>query len=164
MIKEYKAYHKARGITFPVSEIDFRRKRIKGRHEDEIISARFDEVELYQYTGVLDDSGRKIFEGDVVSSRTDESTVIVGEIKYEGSEYVVTDNMYDTVTPMKELTYILVINEEWALAHADEVYDGTCPFRDDEQEKCLIYPVRSFICRAFICSKFANVVGRSIDR
>ena len=62
MIKEYKAYHKARGITFPVSEIDFRRKRIKGRHEDEIISARFDEVELYQYTGVLDDSGRKIFE------------------------------------------------------------------------------------------------------
>lgn len=48
MIKEYKAYHKARGITFPVSEIDFRRKRIKGRHEDEIISARFDEVELTQ--------------------------------------------------------------------------------------------------------------------
>lgn len=48
MIKECKAYHKARGITFPVSEIDFRRKRIKGRHEDEIISARFDEVELSQ--------------------------------------------------------------------------------------------------------------------
>lgn len=112
MIKEYKAYHKTRGITFPVSEIDFRKKRIKGLAGDEIISARFDEVELYQYTGVLDDDGRKIFEGDVVSSRTDESTVVVGEIKYEGSEYVVTDDMYDTVTPMKELTYILVINEE----------------------------------------------------
>ena len=48
MINKYKAYHKARGITFPVSEIDFRRKRIKGRHEDEIVSARFDEVELSQ--------------------------------------------------------------------------------------------------------------------
>ena len=43
-----------------------------------------------------------------------------------------------------------------ALAHADEVYDGTCPFRDDGQEKCLIYPVRPFICRAFTCNKFAN--------
>lgn len=34
------------------------------------------------------------------------------------------------------------------------VFDLTCPFLDDskEKEKCLIYPVRSEICRDFVCN------------
>lgn len=31
--------------------------------------------------------------------------------------------------------------------------DFTCPFRDNENKKCLIYEVRPEICRRFICSK-----------
>jgi Fe-S-cluster containining protein len=31
--------------------------------------------------------------------------------------------------------------------------DMTCPFRDDINKKCKIYPVRPFICREYICSK-----------
>lgn len=33
-------------------------------------------------------------------------------------------------------------------------FDLTCPFLDDskEKEKCLIYPVRSEICRDFVCN------------
>ena len=43
-----------------------------------------------------------------------------------------------------------------ALVHTKELYDGTCPFRDDAQGKCLIYPVRPWICRIFTCNKFAD--------
>lgn len=31
--------------------------------------------------------------------------------------------------------------------------DLICPFRDNVNKKCTIYPVRPFICRSFICSK-----------
>ncbi len=30
--------------------------------------------------------------------------------------------------------------------------DATCPFRSDEQQKCLIYEQRPSICRAFMCN------------
>lgn len=31
--------------------------------------------------------------------------------------------------------------------------DMSCPFRDDTEKKCLIYPVRPAICREFQCDK-----------
>lgn len=31
--------------------------------------------------------------------------------------------------------------------------DLTCPFRDNENNKCVIYDVRPSICRTFICNK-----------
>lgn len=34
---------------------------------------------------------------------------------------------------------------------AGNVYDMTCPFRDNAKKICTIYPVRPEICRAFIC-------------
>lgn len=30
--------------------------------------------------------------------------------------------------------------------------DMTCPFRDERERKCLIYPVRPQICRSFMCN------------
>lgn len=33
------------------------------------------------------------------------------------------------------------------------VTDWTCPFRDSENRKCTIYPVRPAICRDFRCDK-----------
>lgn len=34
---------------------------------------------------------------------------------------------------------------------AKQAYDMTCPFRDNEQKICRIYPVRPEICRQFVC-------------
>jgi hypothetical protein len=33
-----------------------------------------------------------------------------------------------------------------AVAHANQI---TCPFRDEQKKKCLVYPVRPIICRMF---------------
>lgn len=69
------------------------KKRIKGRTGDEIISARFDEVNIYQSTGLFDEAKQELFDGDWVSGRNIESlTKIVGKIEYRGGEYVVVDD------------------------------------------------------------------------
>ena len=51
-----------------VSEIDFRKHRVKGMAKDEVISARFDEVTLMPWTTYYDDSHDDvmIYEGDIV--------------------------------------------------------------------------------------------------
>ena len=33
-----------------------------------------------------------------------------------------------------------------------------CPFRDDSQKRCLIYPVRPGICKSFQCDKEESVI------
>ena len=42
--------------------------------------------------------------------------------------------------------------------------DMTCPFRDEENKKCLIYEIRPEICRQFMCNHTKeDIVARKID-
>lgn len=65
---DYRAWHHDKKVMMHVSEIDFRKHRIKGRAKDEVISARFDEVTLMPWTTYYDDSHDDvmIYEGDIV--------------------------------------------------------------------------------------------------
>ena len=65
---DYRAWHHDKKVMMHVSEIDFRKHRIKGRAKDEVISARFDEVTLMPWTTYYDDSHDDvmIYEGDTV--------------------------------------------------------------------------------------------------
>lgn len=65
---DYRAWHHDKKVMIHVSEIDFRKRRIKGRAKDEVISARFDEVTLMPWTTYYDDSHDDvmIYEGDIV--------------------------------------------------------------------------------------------------
>lgn len=64
----YRAWHHDKKVMIHVSEIDFRKRRIKGRAKDEVISARFDEVTLMPWTTYYDNSRDyvMIYEGDVI--------------------------------------------------------------------------------------------------
>lgn len=64
----YRAWHHDKKVMMHVSEIDFRKRRIKGRAKDEVISARFDEVTLMPWTTYYDSSSDDvmIYEGDVI--------------------------------------------------------------------------------------------------
>ena len=46
------------------------------------------------------------------------------------------------------------------LEEGDERIDLTCPFRDRINNKCVIYPVRPFICKNFICSDSQEKIQR----
>lgn len=65
---DYRAWHHDKKVMMHVSEIDFRKERVKGRAKDEIIVARFDEVTLMPWTTYYDDSydDVMIYEGDIV--------------------------------------------------------------------------------------------------
>lgn len=65
---DYRAWHIEKKVMMHVSEIDFRKRRIKGRAKDEVISARFDEVTLMPWTTYYDDSHDDvmIYEGDII--------------------------------------------------------------------------------------------------
>lgn len=65
---DYRAWHHDKKVMMHVSEIDFRKHRIKGRAKDEVISARFDEVTLMPWTTYYDNSSDyvMIYEGDVI--------------------------------------------------------------------------------------------------
>ena len=64
----YRAWHHDKKVMMHVSEIDFRKHRVKGRAKEEIISSRFDEVVLMRGATYYDDSLHcaKIYEGDVI--------------------------------------------------------------------------------------------------
>ena len=65
---DYRAWHIEKKVMMHVSEIDFRKRRIKGRAKNEVISARFDEVTLMPWTTYYDDSHDDvmIYEGDII--------------------------------------------------------------------------------------------------
>lgn len=65
---DYRAWHHDKKVMMHVSEIDFRKRRIKGRAKDEVISARFDEVTIMPWTTYYDKSDDyvMIYEGDVI--------------------------------------------------------------------------------------------------
>lgn len=65
---DYRAWHIEKKVMMHVSEIDFRKRRIKGRAKEEIISSRFDEVVLMRGATYCDDNLHctKIYEGDIV--------------------------------------------------------------------------------------------------
>lgn len=65
---DYRAWHHDKKVMMHVSEIDFRKHRVKGRAKDEVISARFDEVTLMPWTTYYDNSRDcvMIYEGDVI--------------------------------------------------------------------------------------------------
>lgn len=104
MIRRYQAYHKEKKVMIDVSEIDFRKQRIKGRAGDEIISARFDEVNLYQSTGLFDKAKQELFEGDYIKGRDVEKFIdVAGKIEYEGGEYKVINNVTNICKPLGKL-------------------------------------------------------------
>lgn len=53
---------------------------------------------------------------------------------------------YISKNNIKECRHIPLVCKE-------PILDLTCPFRDNVNKRCTIYPVRPAICRSFICSK-----------
>lgn len=82
---DYRAWHHDKKVMMHVSEIDFRKERVKGRAKDEVIVARFDEVVLMPWTTYYDDSDDDvmIYEGDIVEVTR----------KYMKKRFVIDDEM-----------------------------------------------------------------------
>lgn len=80
---DYRAWHHDKKVMMHVSEIDFRKERVKGGAKDEVIVARFDEVVLMPWTTYYDDDDVMIYEGDIVEVTR----------KYMKKRFVIDDEM-----------------------------------------------------------------------
>ena len=72
---DYRAWHIEKKVMMHVSEMDFRKHKIKGRAKNEVISARFDEVTLMLWTTYYDShDDAMIYEGDIVEVKHKDMT------------------------------------------------------------------------------------------
>lgn len=83
---DYWAWHHDKKVMMHVSEIDFRKERVKGRAKDEVIVARFDEVVLMPWTTYYDDDDVMIYEGDIVEVTRKDMKKTVRHRRRNGSD------------------------------------------------------------------------------
>lgn len=81
---DYRAWHIEKKVMMHVSEMDFRKHKIKGRAKNEVISARFDEVTIMPWTTYYDShDDAMIYEGDIIEVTH----------KYMTKRFVIEDDM-----------------------------------------------------------------------
>lgn len=96
---KFRAYHKERKEIFEIASIDFEEKKAAlSNGIIKLLNVDFKQFELLQYTGLKDENGKEIYEGDIVLIKLDE-----------------TSTWYKTVIKFKEGVFIasLVDGEDY---------------------------------------------------
>ena len=84
MIPKFRAWDRLTGKMFPVGIIDCSIQAVYIEEPNGLDSCRnFDEIELMQSTGLKDENGREIYEGDVLQTHDGELSKVVWN-KYLG--------------------------------------------------------------------------------
>ena len=79
MIPKFRAWDKELKTMLDVSLIDLKKRVLVGEHWEfgETNFMGFDEIELMQSTGLLDQNGKEIFEGDILAVETEDEVINV---------------------------------------------------------------------------------------
>ena len=139
---KYRAWHKEKAVMIQVSELDLRKKRIKGRAGEEVISARFDEVDIMKTTGVIDLMEKEIYEGDILKA------LVKPDFPNAYEYYEVCCEDYElyclNLNDDRDCQYFREISDYNPVKLVGTRYDGKC-YRQAEQDNTYNLLHKSFI-------------------
>lgn len=106
MISKFRAWDKELQTMLDVSLIDFKKGVLVGEHwkfgETNFMS--FDEIELMQSTGLKDNNGKEIFEGDILAFETNDEVINVNVFwDEEHALFMFESKKYNEQEPLAEL-------------------------------------------------------------
>ena len=106
MIPKFRAWDKELQTMLDVSLIDFKKGVLVGEHwkfgETNFMS--FDEIELMQSTGLKDNNGKEIFEGDILAFETNDEVINVNVFwDEEHALFMFESKKYNEQEPLAEL-------------------------------------------------------------
>ncbi len=117
-IPKFRAWDKISKNMFPVMMIDFGQSYVMIEEINGLWCERdFDDIELMQSTGLVDENGKEIFEGDIVQTERcfgdfNNFEMFKGVVKQlEGVWMIVTDN--NAVPAFSEIEENIVIGNVW---------------------------------------------------
>lgn len=97
---KFRAWDKLNKDMFNVESINFQERRV---YKDTVSYHKFEDIDLMQYTGLKDEYGDEIYEGDIVTLHNRKHRVIFNT---EGARFVLRNDEFEL-----EITFINHNNE-----------------------------------------------------
>jgi uncharacterized phage protein (TIGR01671 family) len=109
---EFRAWFKKSKEMFKVDCINFKSRTITLIRRQMAGMWSFEDIELMQFTGLLDKNGKKIFEGDIVHFIDGNYQVSWCEIRYGGGYCAISENNHRQLTAEIEVIGNIYENPE----------------------------------------------------